>query len=86
MTRLLYLYGTDGATQLAFNDDVGQTTWYQGNYYYRESLIKWTAPAAGWYYVKELQWGPTAGYTIRDCHDYWWWVQDTSVPTPTPTP
>ena len=82
---LLYLYDTNGTTQLAFNDDVGQTTWYMGNYYYRESRIQWTAPASGWYYVRELQWGPTAGYTINDCHEYKWWVQDTS-PTPTPTP
>ena len=73
---LLYLYSADGATQLAFNDDVGQTTWYNGNYYYRESLVTWTAPAAGWYYAKELQWGPTAGNTIRDCHGYSFWVQD----------
>ena len=51
---LLYLYDTNGTTQLAFNDDVGQTTWYMGNYYYRESRIQWTAPASGWYYVREL--------------------------------
>ncbi len=73
---LLYLYGTDGTTQLAFNDDVGYATWYLGYYYYRESFITWTAPAAGVYFAEELQWGPTAGYTIRDCHAYSLWVQD----------
>ncbi len=80
---LLYLYGTDGVTQLAFNDDVGYATWYLGYYYYRESIITWTAPSSGWYFARELQWGPTAGYTIRDCHSYAWWVTDL---TPTPTP
>jgi hypothetical protein len=75
---LLYLYDTNGTTQLAFNDDVGSTNWYMGNYYYRESIIRWTAPASGWYYVRELQWGPTAGYTINDCHEYAIWIQDTT--------
>jgi hypothetical protein len=83
---LLYLYGTDGVTQLGFNDDVNYTTWYMGYYYYRESIISWTAPAAGTYYVRELQWGPTAGNTIRDCHSYRIWVQDMTPPTPTFTP
>jgi hypothetical protein len=83
---LLYLYDTDGVTQLAFNDDVGNTTWYMGPYYYRESIITWTAPAGGWYYVRELQWGPTAGYTIRDCHAVRIWVQDLTPVTPTFTP
>jgi hypothetical protein len=83
---LLYLYASDGVTQLGFNDDVGQTTWYMGNYFYRESIISWTAPAAGTYYVRELQWGPTAGNTIRDCHAYQIWVQDFSVYPPTYTP
>ena len=74
---LLYLYGTDGTTQLAFNDDVGWTTWYLGYYYYRESIITWTATLGGTYYVRELQWGPTGGYpNIRDCHAYSLWVQD----------
>jgi hypothetical protein len=85
---LLYLYGTDGVTQLGFNDDVGYATWYMGYYFYRESIITWTAPASGWYYVRELQWGPTAGNTIRDCHSYRIWVQDMTIvpPTFTPTP
>jgi len=81
---LLYLYGTDGTTQLAFNDDVGYTSWYMGSYYYRESLILWTAPSDGWYYVRELQWGPTAGYSIRDYHWYEVWVQDLDAPAPEP--
>jgi hypothetical protein len=83
---LLYLYAPDGVTQLAFNDDVGNANWYMGNYYYRESIITWTAPAAGWYYARELQWGPTAGYIIRDCHAYRIWVQDLTAPPPTYTP
>jgi hypothetical protein len=29
---LLYLYDTNGTTQLAFNDDVGWATWYLGYY------------------------------------------------------
>jgi len=83
---LLYLYAPDGVTQLAFNDDVGNANWYMGNYYYRESIITWTAPAAGWYFARELQWGPTAGNTIRDCHAYQIWVQDMTAPPPTYTP
>ena len=79
---LLYLYGTNGTTQLAFNDDVTYTTWYLGYYYYRESLLQWTAPADGLYFVRELQWGPTAGYTIRDEHRYWLWVEDLTTPAP----
>jgi hypothetical protein len=51
----LYLYAPDGVTQLAFNDDVGWTTWYMGYYFYQDSLITWTAPANGWYYVEETQ-------------------------------
>jgi hypothetical protein len=83
---LLYLYASDAVTQLDFNDDVNNATWYMGYYYYRESWINWTAPASGWYYVKELQWGPTAGNTINDCHAYRIWVYDTVAgPTPTPT-
>jgi hypothetical protein len=81
---MLYLYDTDGTTQLAFNDDVGYTTWYRGYYYYRESLINWTAPADGQYYVRELQWGPTAGYSIRDFHWYELWVLDLDAPAPEP--
>ena len=81
---LLYLYGTDGTTQLAFNDDVGYTSWYMGSYYYRESLILWTAPSDGWYYVRELQWGPTAGYSIRDYHWYELWLLDLDAPTSEP--
>jgi hypothetical protein len=83
---LLYLYAPDGVTELAFNDDVGNANWYMGNYYYRESIITWTAPADGWYFARELQWGPTAGYTIRDCHAYRFWVQDMTAPPPTYTP
>jgi LPXTG-site transpeptidase (sortase) family protein len=73
---LLYLYAPDGVTQLAFNDDVGDFNWYMGNYHYRESLITWTAPSTGDYYVRELQWGPTVGYEVRDCHTYNMWVID----------
>ena len=81
---LLYLYDTNGTTQLAFNDDVGWATWYLGYYYYRESIIDWIAPASGNYYVRELQWGPTAGNTIRDCHTYNLWVMDlTTIPITT---
>jgi hypothetical protein len=83
---LLYLYASDGVTQLGFNDDVNYATWYMGYYYYRESIISWTAPAAGTYYVQELQWGPTAGNTINDCHAYQIWVQDNAPSTPTFTP
>jgi len=72
---LLYLYGTDGTTQLAFNDDVGNITWYLGIYYYRESIINWDAPADGVYFIRELQWGPTVGNTFRDCHTYDLWVE-----------
>jgi hypothetical protein len=84
---LLYLYDTNGTTQLAYNDDVGsRTDWYMtppySSYHYRESLILWTAPADGWYFVRELQWGPTAGYTIRDAHLFWLWVLDLTTPTP----
>ena len=84
---LLYLYATDGMTQLAFNDDVGsRTDWYMtppySSYHYRESLLQWMAPADGWYFVRELQWGPTAGYTIRDGHRFWLWVQDLTTPAP----
>ncbi len=73
---LLYLYGPDGVTQLAFNDDVGDFTWYNGNYHYRESFISWTALSTGDYYVRELQWGPTLGHTVTDCHTYDLWVID----------
>jgi hypothetical protein len=83
---LLYLYGTDGATQIGFNDDVGNATWYNGYYYYRESIITWTAPASGWYFVRELQWGPTGGYAINNCHAYSFWIQDLTAPPPTYTP
>ena len=72
---LLYLYDSTG-TLLAFNDDVGWTTWYLGYYYYRESVIDWTAPASATYYVLETQWGPGAGNGIRDCHTYNLWVLD----------
>jgi hypothetical protein len=86
---LLYLYATDGMTQLAFNDDVGsRTDWYltppYSSYHYRESLIRWTAPADGQYYVRELQWGPTAGYSIRDYHWYELWVLDLDASTSEP--
>lgn len=77
----LYLYDTDGATVLASNDDVGYTTWYNGYYFYRESIISWTAPSTGVYFVRELQWGPTAGYTVRDCHTYDMWVEDLTILT-----
>jgi hypothetical protein len=83
---MLYLYDTDGATQIGFNDDVGNATWYNGYYYYRESIITWTAPASGWYFVQELQWGPTAGNTINECHAYRFWIQDLTAPPPTDTP
>ena len=79
---LLYLYDTDGTTQLALNDDVGYTTWYQGYYYYRESIINWTAPGDGSYYIQELQWGPTVGNEIRDYHWYELWVLDLDAAVP----
>ena len=75
----LTLYAPDGVTQLAFNDDLGVANWYMGRYFYRDSLIRWTAPASGWYYVMERQWGPTVGDTIRDCHAYTLWVKDMGV-------
>ena len=82
---MLFLYDTDGVTELAFNDDVGYATWYNGYYYYRESIITWVAPADGWYYVRELQWGPPAGHAIRDCHHYLIWIEGFTPHTPTPT-
>ncbi len=72
----LFLYAPDGITELAQNDDVGDFNWYFGYYHYRDSLITWTAPSTGDYYVRELQWGPTVGNTVRDCHTYDMWVID----------
>jgi LPXTG-site transpeptidase (sortase) family protein len=68
----LYLYDTNGTTQLTSNDDVGNTTWYLGAYFYRESIITWTAPSTAQYYVQEKQWNPSA----RPCHTYNFWVTD----------
>lgn len=47
----LYLYGTDGITLLASNDDYGGTL---------ASLIEWTAPAAGTYRLLIKNWNPNA--------------------------
>ena len=77
----LYLYDTDEATVLASNDDVGYTTWYNGYYFYRDSIISWTAPSTGVFFVRELQWGPLVGYTVRDCHTYDMWVEDLTILT-----
>ena len=77
----LYLYDTDGATVLASNDDVGYATWYNGYYFYRDSIISWTAPSTGVFFVREMQWGPLVGYTVRDCHTYDMWVEDLTILT-----
>ena len=75
---LLYLFAPNGTTQLAFNDDVGNTTWYQGAYYYRESIITWTAPSTAQYYIEETQWNTSA----RGCHTYNLWVTDLNTTPP----
>jgi len=56
----LYLYGADGTTLLASNDDDGSTL---------ASRIEWTAPADGTFYVLIKHWNPNvggcgAGYTV----------------------
>jgi len=56
----LYLYGSDGTTLLASNDDFNGTL---------ASQIEWTAPADGTYYIQVKQWNPSlggcgTGYTI----------------------
>jgi hypothetical protein len=57
---VLSLYGSDGATLLASNDDAGESL---------ASRIDWVAPSAGTYYVQVRHWNPNAGgcgtrYTI----------------------
>jgi|GEM_PF-2438291 len=49
---VLALYGTDGATLLASNDDSNGTL---------ASLINWKAPASGTYYVQVTDWSPFVG-------------------------
>lgn len=56
----LYLYGPDGTTLLASNDDFGGSL---------SSQIEWTAPADDTYYLQIKQWNPSSGgcgtgYTI----------------------
>lgn len=48
----MYLYGPDGVTLLASNDDFNGTL---------ASHIKWTAPADGTYYIQVKQWNPSLG-------------------------
>lgn len=48
----LYLYGTDGSTLLASNDD------YDGSL---ASYLEWTAPVTGTYYAMVRGWNPSAG-------------------------
>ena len=48
----LYLYGPDGTTLLAANDDYGGTL---------ASQIEWTALAAGTYYLLVRHWNPNVG-------------------------
>ena len=48
----LYLYGTDGTTMLASNDD------YSGGL---ASRIDWKAPTSGTYYAMVKHWNPNAG-------------------------
>ena len=53
---VLYLYDTNGAKQLAFNDDYGSST---------ASQITWTAPASGTYYLVVGGYGSSVGsYTL----------------------
>lgn len=56
MDSLLTLFGTDGASVLGEDDDSG------GNY---ASLLRWTAPAAGTYYVRVRHYNPTGTGTYR---------------------
>lgn len=48
----LYLYGPDGTTLLASNDDYGESL---------ASQIEWTAPSDGTYYIQVKQWNPSLG-------------------------
>jgi hypothetical protein len=48
----LYLYGTDGKTLLASNDDYNNSL---------ASQIKWTAPQSGAYYALVKDWNPNSG-------------------------
>ncbi|MBN2580931.1 MAG: S8 family serine peptidase [Pirellulales bacterium] len=69
---VLYLYGSDGATLLAWNDDSGGTL---------ASSLTWTAPAGGQYYlqVKAYSASQTGGYRLS-------LVDSTPAPAPVPTP
>lgn len=56
----IYLYGTNGSTLLASNDDYGGSL---------ASRILWSAPADGTYYLLVKQWNPATsgcgtGYTV----------------------
>jgi hypothetical protein len=51
----LYLYDSDGTTVLAENDDYNNSL---------ASLIEWTAPATGQYFIKVKHWNPN----IAGCH------------------
>ncbi len=54
---VLYLYDTNGAKQLAFNDDYGSSS---------ASQITWTAPASGVYYLVVAGYGSDVGtYTLH---------------------
>ena len=71
---VLHLYGRDGATMLALNDDYG----LGGG-----SFITYTAPSAGTYYVRVLHYnsnhfGSGTSYELS--------VAGEAPPTPTPTP
>ena len=53
---VLTLYGADGSTQLAYNDDYGSSL---------ASYIQWTAPAAGIYYIKAQAYDPSQTGTYQ---------------------
>jgi len=53
MDTYLYLYDTDGVTELAHDDDSGSGL---------ASLIVWTPPASGTYYVEVRPFGSSAAY------------------------
>ena len=67
---VLYLYDTDGATELARNDDFGDTL---------ASRILWQAPANGTYFIRVHHYNPSAmgPDTVYDV-----WVNETSPPQP----
>jgi subtilisin family serine protease len=70
---VLYLYDTNGARQLAFNDDYGSGS---------ASQITWTAPTSGVYYLAVAGYGSDVGtYTLSAA------AQNTApAPTPIPAP